>query len=85
MPLTEQTVTQVRKKPILGAIMFKSSISLLTVKPLHCNLAIEDIIKALFSTAPPSIAFRITLFCLINAQLLITVFRCGSTRVLMLI
>lgn len=77
MPLTEQTVTQVRKKATLGAITFKSSISLSTVKPLHCNLAIEDIIKALFSTATPFIAFRMPVFCLINAQLLITALWCG--------
>lgn len=62
-----------KEKTTLGAITFKSSISLSTVKPLHCSLAIEDIIKALFSTATPSVAFRTPLFCLINAQLLISV------------
>lgn len=64
------------EKNTLGAITFKSSISLSTVKPLHCNLARKDIIKALFLTPTLSVAFRTLLFCLINAQLLISVFRC---------
>lgn len=55
MPLTEQTVTQVRKTflALLSAIKFKSSISLLTVKAHYFRInEYKGIVIASFSPTP---------------------------------
>lgn len=64
MPLTEQTVTQVRKTfpAPLFAIKFKSSISLLTVKTHYfTTYEYKGIVIALFSSIPTlSLASRLS-------------------------